>query len=274
MVPRGPGRCARAASVLNPHDSVSAELLHCCHGNRWVKITVEICNYYKRGSDLPTLRASERLRPRSELRHPCHAACPAGADGRHHISAWCLLRQRPGTEAQACGCAHRGSSPMPPQLHSGCGAAKGLRHRGGTSSRPQRMRCVQEAAEIPGDSQTLQLMLVRAADTATYLVLSPSLSSACLAGMDAVVVSVLKHKYSKGRNHSDRPDTPCSLPPLTYHPDTGSLHTDRSDASVHAPHLHPLQENVAWSHCRALWSSAALSGPSATTPLLKPPRAH
>lgn len=155
---------------------------------------------------------------------------------------------------------------MPPQLHSGCSAAKGLRHRWDTSSRPQRMRCVREAAEIPGDSQTLQLTLVRSAVTATCLVLSPSLSSAYLAGMDAVVVSVLKHKYSKGRSHSDRPDTPCSLPPLTYHPDTGSLHTDRHDASVHTPHLHPLQENVAWSHHGALQSSAVLSGPLATMP--------
>lgn len=38
------------------------------------------------------------------------------------------------------------------------------------------MRCVREAAEIPGDLRTLQPMLVRAAVTATSLVLSPSLS--------------------------------------------------------------------------------------------------
>lgn len=31
-----------------------SELLHCCCGNRWVKITAEICNCYERNGDLPT----------------------------------------------------------------------------------------------------------------------------------------------------------------------------------------------------------------------------
>lgn len=57
---------------------MTAELLHCCCGNRWVKITAEACNCYERDGDLP-ISGIKTAQP-CPWPTPCRTADPGAPD--------------------------------------------------------------------------------------------------------------------------------------------------------------------------------------------------